>query len=79
MYLALLRGGGYCTSHNRGAVVNEFQWRTVAVLIRGHLGLRRPLSTKRAMAYVAELDSGTRTAPVWLSLLAAINEVRQCP
>ena len=56
--------------------MNESQWRTVAVLIRSTLGLRRPISTNRAKLFVAELDSGKRTSPVWMELLTAVNNVR---
>ena len=53
--------------------MNEFQWRTAAVIIRGHLGLRRPISTERARRIVDQLLSGQLQD---LQLLAKIGAVR---
>jgi hypothetical protein len=53
--------------------MNSFQWRTVAVLIRGHLNIRGVVSTKRAQKIVAQLVSGEF---VNHALLHAINNIR---
>ena len=53
--------------------MNSFEWRTVAVIIRDHLGLSRPISTERARNIVVDLYSGARRDP---ELLAKINAVR---
>jgi hypothetical protein len=53
--------------------MNEFQWRTVAVIIRNRLELTRPVTSIRARKIVAQLINGQLHDP---ELLSKINDVR---
>jgi hypothetical protein len=51
------------------ATYNAFQWRTIAVIIRGHLGLSHPVSTERAMKIATETHD-----PLLLAKIKQVGE-----
>jgi hypothetical protein len=52
---------------------NAFQWRTIAIIIREHLRLRRPISVTRAQQVVRDLLDGTRNDPELLSKIGSVR------